>query len=459
MKEMQNLRTEPVGKLLAGYAIPSIIALLVGSLYNIVDQIFIGQCIGKLGNAATTVAYPFTTISLTISLLFGVGMSVYYSTELGKNQPQKAIKGAGCALVAMMIVAVVFVVVSLTFLNPIIDAFGATEANRPYALEYCYIVLPGMLLLIFDTAFANLVRADGSPQFSMLASLAGALVNCVLDPVFLFVFQWGMAGAAWATVLGQVVTTLLYFWRFFHMKNGKFRKSDFAMHKESLIAVIRFGASASLNQIATLAVQVLMNNLLRKYGAASIYGADTAIACMGVAMKLQGIYISAVVGLSQAMQPLVGFNYGAKEYKRVMRFLQDAVLSSFIAGFIITLLFQWKAGMILSWFGNGDELYQQFGQHVLRVYMLGISVQGFQILSSAYFSTIGQMVKGIFLSLTRTIIFFVPIVLLLANLFGVEGLLFAQPLCDVISAIISVIFVFFSFKTLGQMAQESVQTA
>lgn len=455
VKEPQNpLGSESLGKLLFKFSFPSIVAMLVSSLYNIVDQIFIGQGLGYLGNAATTVAFPFSTIGLAIALLLGVGSASCFSLQLGKGNSKSAAQSAGCALSVMLGASLVYVLLGECFMNQLLPLFGATKDTLGYALEYSRIILLGMPFLILGNGLSQLARADGAPTFSMACMVAGALVNCVLDPLFIFVFQWGMAGAAWATIIGQIVTVAIAVFYLPRFKHVRLIRDDFRIRASVLQSLCALGLSASLNQVAILVVQIVLNNLLRYYGGLSMYGPDIPIAASGIAFKLNGIFVSVMVGLSQGTQPIIGFNYGAGKYERVKKVLLMAMASVLVLGGLVEICFQLFPRQFILMFGNGDELYLRFGARMLQLFLMGIFIQGIQTLSSNYFSTIGQPLKGIFLSLTRTIIFFIPLVLLFSWAWGIEGILYSQPLADLIAVIFSVLFVASSFRSMNRMEKE-----
>lgn len=447
---------EKISKLLFKFSLPSIVAMLVSSLYNIVDQIFIGQGLGYLGNGATTVAFPFTTIGLAIALLLGVGSAANYSLLLGQGKKEEAAKTVGASLTFMLVAGVLYLLIGEILMPVLLPAFGATAENYQYASDYSRIILIGMPFLILSNGLSQLARADGSPTFSMMSMIVGAVINCILDPLFIFVFHWGMAGAAWATIIGQMATMIVgacYLPRF---KQIRLEKHHYRMHFYYLKRIASVGASASLNQVTILAVQIVLNNLFKHYGALSVYGANIPIAASGVAFKLNGLYVSAVVGLGQGAQPIIGFNYGARQYDRVKKTLLLAMVSIVVLGSLVEVLFQFWPVQLIQLFGNGDELYLQFGALMLRVNMACICIQGIQGLSANYFAAIGQAGKGAFLSMTRTIIFFMPLIFILPLFFGIEGMVFSQPIADFLSVIVSILFVRRSFKTMDAKAQADI---
>lgn len=457
MVSYNPLGSERISRLLFQFSLPSVIAMLVSTLYNIVDQIFIGQGVGMLGNGATTVAFPLSTICLAIALLLGVGSASCFSLQLGERREDLAARSAGCALSLMVLCGLLYLVLGEILLDPLLHLFGATPENLPFAQVYSRIVLLGTPFLILGNGISQLCRADGSPRYSMLTMVVGALVNCVLDPLFIFGFGWGMAGAAWATIIGQIISFLMCLWYLPRFKHVHLKKDDFRVRWPIARKVCELGASASLNQAAILVVQVVLNNLLIYYGGLSAYGANIPIAATGVALKLNGIYVSVIVGISQGTQPIVGFNYGARQYGRVRKALLEAMAADLVLGTAVWMLFQFFPEPLIELFGQGDVLYLQFGSLVLRVMMLMICIQGIQAISSNYFAAIGQPVKGVFLSMTRSILFFIPLAIFLSGQYGIEGLLWAQPAADLLSVIISIIMVALSFRSMKQMEAQPVR--
>lgn len=435
------LGDERLPRLLSSYAVPSIIAMLVSSLYNIVDQIFIGQGVGYLGNAATNVAFPLTTICMAIALMIGVGSAAGFSLELGGGNPEKSARYVGNAVSMQVIFGVVYVIIIQTFLVPLLTAFGATEDVLPYAVSYTRITACGMLCLIMTNGLSNLARADGRPAYSMACMLLGAVINTILDPIFIFVLHMGVAGAALATVIGQFFSFFMavsYLWRFSHVK---LKRQYFIPRLHLWREISTLGMSSSLNQVALTLVQVVVNNSLAYYGAKSVYGSEVALAACGIVMKTNAILLAIVIGLSQGSQPIIGFNYGAKKYGRVRKVYTLAVACALAVGAAGTVLFQVFPRQIISLFGSGDQLYFAFAVQFMRTFLLMILVNGVQILSANFFSAIGKPLKGVFLSLTRQVIFLVPLVIALPLVFGLEGIMYAAPAADAMAFLLSVFMI------------------
>lgn len=450
---MKNpLGYEKIPKLLKQFAIPSIIAMLVSSLYNIVDQIFIGHGVGYLGNAATNVAYPLTTICLAIALLIGIGSASRYSIYLGQKEEEKAAKVVGNGVCMMFTFGIVYAVIIEVFLHPMLHAFGATQDVLPYAISYTRITAIGMPLLIVTNAMSNLARADGSPKYSMTSMVIGAVVNTILDPIFIFIFDMGVAGAAIATVVGQFcsfIYALRYLKKF---KCVTLKKEYFRLSLKESLTTASLGISNSMNQVAITLVQIVLNNSLTYYGEFSIYGSDIPLAANGIVMKTNGILMAFIIGLSQGMQPIIGFNYGAKQYDRVRGTYKLAVRCSLVLTSIGFVLFQFFPRQILSVFGSGDALYYEFAIRFMRIFLFLVMANGVQILSSNLFSAIGQPMKGLFLSMTRQVLFLIPLILMLPRFFGIDGVLFAAPIADAMAIIVTTLFVMKELNKMKKLA-------
>lgn len=440
---------EKESKLLRQFAIPSIISMVVSSLYNIVDQIFIGQGVGYLGNAATNVAFPLTTICLAICLMLGIGTAARFSLNLGAKKYDKVKDVVGNSICCMIGAGLIYVIIVQSFLPYFLIAFGATETIMPYALTYTRIITMGIPFLMIGNISSNMIRADGSPRYSMTCMVAGAIVNTILDPIFIFVCRWGVAGAAYATIIGQMVSCAIAVRYLFHFKHIELKRSDIHFSFQETKETCAIGMSSGINQLAILLVQIVMNNSLTYYGALSIYGADIPLASCGIVMKINGILMSFVIGISQGMQPIVGFNYGAKTFDRVKRVLKLAILCAFAISAVFWFLFEFETGMLLSVFGSEDGLYFEFAQKFMRIFLFMSLFNGIQILSSGFFSSIGKPLKGMILSLTRQVLFFIPLALLLGYLMGLDGIMFAAPISDFVALLAAIILLTKEMKHLS----------
>ena len=451
---IQNTDDNPLGyesipSLLRNFAIPSIIAMLVSSLYNIVDQIFIGQGVGYLGNAATNVSYPLTTICLAIALLIGIGSASRFSLHLGAGEKDIAQRVVGSGICMMVVFGVIYALLVEIFMQPLLNAFGTTPDVMPYAATYSRIIALGMPFLIITNGMSNLARADGSPRYSMICMLIGAVINTILDPIFIFIFHLGVAGAAWATIIGQFcsfIFAVLYIRKF---KNICLTRKDLELSVNECIQTASLGMSNSLNQVAIAFVQIVLNNSLTYYGAMSIYGKEIPLAACGIVMKTNAILLAVIIGISQGSQPIIGFNYGARQYDRVRRTYKLAISANLAVSAIGFILFQFFPYQIVSLFGTGDAAYLDFSVRFMRIFLFMVIFNGVQLLSSNFFTAIGKPIKGLLLSLTRQVIFLIPLVLILPLLFGLDGILFAGPAADSMALIVTICLIATEMKKMN----------
>ena len=430
------------------FAIPSITATLVGSIYNIVDQIFIGQGIGYLGNAATNVCYPFSTICLAIALLLGIGSASRFSLSLGQGEKERAARIAGNGVVLMVIFGVVYLILGELFLTPLLLLFGSTPDVLPYAQIYAGVTMLGMPFLIVTNGISALIRADGRPTYSMVCMVTGAVINTILDPIFIFTFGWGMFGAALATIVGQILSCLMAVSYLPRFRTIRLTPPCFRGALKGCLPTLFAGSSNSLNQVAITVVQIVLNNSLTYYGASSVYGSDIPLAACGIVIKTNAILISIIVGISQGAQPIIGFNYGAGQYTRVKKTLKMAIGWNLVISAIASCLFQFCPSFLLSLFGSGDALYMEFAVLFMRTFLFMALLNGVQLLSSNFFTAIGQAPKGLFLAMTRQIFFLIPLLLLLPLWMGLFGVLVAGPCADLIAFVVSVIMVHKQFARM-----------
>ena len=439
-QEQNPLGTAPVGGLIGKFAIPAIISMLVSALYNIVDQIFIGQGVGMLGNAATNVAFPVTTIATALALLLGIGGASNYNLEMGAGREKKASSIAGTALSTLVITGVILAVAVFLFLRPLLSLFGATTDVMPYAVDYLGITAVGLPFYALSIGGNHIVRADRSPTYSMTCVLTGAIINTILDPLFIFGFGWGIKGAAWATVIGQVVSGILVIIYF-----GKFRKmylemSMLKLSSECLKAIISLGMASCINQIAMAIVQIVLNNILRYYGGLSVYGSDIPIACVGVISKVNQVFMAICIGISQGCQPIWGSNYGAKKYDRVRLAYRYSVIACTAIATVFFLCFQLFPHQIVSIFGTGSDLYFQFAERYLKIFMFMTFANGIQPMSSGFFTSIGKAKLGIVMSLTRQVLFLLPLIVVFSLIMGIDGVMYAGPIADAAALSLAILF-------------------
>ena len=448
------LGTEPVGKQLRKFAVPSIISMLVMSLYNIVDQIFIGQCVGELGNAATNVAFPFTTLCIATALAFGIGGASGFNLNLGAGEKEKAPYFIGVSASMMFIIGVVLSVVGLTALKPLLLFFGSTDTVLPYAMEYTKYLALGFPFAIISSGGSHLVRADGSPKFSMACNLVGAIVNVILDYLFVMVFNWKMAGAAIATVIGQILASIMVIWYLIHFKTIKLHGKHFVPQLKIVGRTVHLGMAQCLNQLAIMFVQVVMNKSLTYYGALSPYGADIPLACTGIVMKVNQVYFSICIGVAQGIQPIASFNRGAGKNDRVKKTYKLAVSCNTIISTIAFIIFQLFPRQIISIFGSGGPEYFRFSINFFRIFLFMTFLDGIQPITSTFCTVIGEPNKGTFLSLTRQVICFIPLMIVLPYIFhnfgylGIDGMMYVAPISDFLAAVLSLIVIKKVFKKL-----------
>ena len=430
--------TEPIGRLILKFAVPSVIALLVNSLYNIVDQIFIGWGVGYLGNGATNVVFPITIVALALSMMIGNGGAAYLSLKLGEGENAAAKKGVGNAAALVTVVSLVLTAIFLIWIDPILTLFGATDLLRSYALDYGGIIGIGLPFMMISAAINSMIRADGSPRYAMGSMVIGAILNVILDPVLIFIFGMGVKGAAIATVIGQVasfVVSVVYMPRF---KTVRLDKESFRPDGRVCANVVTFGLSSFITQFAITIVMALTNNLLAQYGASSIYGAEIPLTATGIVMKVNQILIAILLGIATGTQPILGFNYGAKNFDRVKKALEISLIASEVVSILAFLIFQFAPMSVVSLFGSEEGIYNEFAVMAFRIFLLLCPLTGFQTIAAVYLQAVGKPVKSAILSLARQIIFFVPTALILPQFLGVVGILWTGPVADGLAFLLAV---------------------
>lgn len=450
IKQGNPLAEEKIGRLIARFAVPAIISMLVSSLYNIVDQIFIGQGVGMLGNAATNIAFPVSIICTATALLLGIGSASNYNLEAGAGRNERAAEIAGNGLAMLVICGVVIGAVVLIFLNPLLHLFGVTKEILPYAQDYTGITAIGIPFLILTTGGNHLIRADRSPTYSMTCMLTGAILNTILDPLFIFVCHWGIKGAAAATVIGQVVSGLMVIYYFSKKRKMELKRSMFLPKAGYLKMIVSLGMASCINQIAMAIVQITMNNTLRYYGAQSMYGSEIPLACVGVISKVNMVFMAIAIGIAQGCQPIWGFNYGAHNYDRVREAYKKAFAICIVLGVVFFGCFQLFPRQIVSIFGSGSEAYFHFAERYFRIFMFVTFLNGIQPMSSGFFTSIGKSKLGIVVSLTRQIIFLLPLILIFPLFMGIDGVMYAGPIADGAAALVAIIFAEREMKALQQ---------
>lgn len=437
------LAKERIGSLLLRFAIPSIIAMLVSSLYNIVDQFFIGRSVGELGNAATNISFPLSISCVAIALLFGIGGASAFNISIGKGvqdpkEKEQAVFYMGNAIVMLFGCGLLLCVITQIFLEPMLRFFGSPREVLAYAKTYTRIVSLGFPFLIFTTGGGHLIRADGRPKYTMLCNLSGAVINTFLDALFVFGFHWGMAGAASATVIGQVISGTMAMWLLGHCKSVKIRKAHLRLRKVYVGRITSLGMAPCINQLAMMVIQIVMNKSLKYYGALSSYGEAIPLACAGIITKVNQVFLSFIIGISQGLQPIVSFNYGAGQYRRVKEGYLKACGGGFVIAVTAFLLFQFAPRQIISIFGDGSEEYYRFATSYFRIFLFFTFLNFTQKITSNFLTAIGKPKGGIFLSLTQQIILLLPLLLTLPIFIGIDGIMYAGPIADFVSGVTAV---------------------
>ena len=436
------LGEQPVNRLLSQFAIPSIISMLVGSVYNIVDQFFIGQRVGELGNAATNIAFPLSTSCLALALLIGIGGSSAFNLAMGSGDDKKAVHLLGNAVVLLAGSGLFLSIITFLFLKPLLLFFGSPKAVLPFAIEYTKVTAFGFPFLLLGTGGGHLIRADGRPRMTMVCNLIGAVINTVLDALFVFGLNLGMTGAALATVIGQMVSGIMAIICLMHGKTVSIHKEHLFVKWENVTRIASLGMAPCSNQVAMMVVQIIMNQSLKHYGSHSIYGENIPIACAGIITKVNMIFMSFVIGLSQGLQPIASFNYGAGKKGRVKEAYIKAVSIGAVLAVIAFFMFQFFPRQIISIFGDGSELYYQFAIRYFHVFLFFTFVNFMQPITSNFFTAIGKPKVGSFLALTRQILFLLPLILLFPLFLGIDGIMYAGPVADCLAAVVCFIMVY-----------------
>ena len=435
------LGTQPVGKLLLKFSVPCVLAMLVSALYNIVDQIFIGQGVGYLGNAATNVVYPFTVVALALALLIGDGSAALLSLSLGMKDQKTSCRCVGAGILLTAATGILLIILGFALFDPILHLFGVTEACYPYAREYMTIILTGIPFYVITSGLNGVIRADGSPAYAMVSTLLGAILNLILDPVAIFVLDMGVRGAAAATVVGQVASCLMTVLYFRRPKSVTLSADSFRIGGKIAGKICQLGISSFITQIAIVVIISVANNLIGRYGPQSPYGADISLSVVGIVMKVFGIVIAFAVGIAVGGQPIAGYNFGAGDYRRVFQVYERVILANVAVGVIATLLFELCPQAIIRLFGSESELYNQYAVLCFRIFLGGILLCCIQKASSIFLQSIGRPVKATLLSLSRDVIFFVPLILIFAWKGGVTGMLWAAPATDVLSFLLTLVLI------------------
>ncbi|MBC8556416.1 MATE family efflux transporter [Jutongia hominis] len=442
------LATGNINQLMIKFAVPSIIAMMVSAVYNIADQLFIGNAVGTLGNAATNIAFPLSMMCTAIALMFGIGGASSFNLHMGAGESQKAPYFLGNSITMLLGLGAILFIGTELFLDPMLKCFGSPDNVLPLAKQYVSITAIGFPFLIITIGGGHLIRADGSPKMTMICNLSGAIINIVLDALFVLVLRWGMVGAALATIIGQIFSAFLALNYLRHYRTVTIEKKHLRPQTIYLKRIMALGMASCFNQIAMMTVQICMNNLLKHYGSLSQYGEAIPIACAGIVMKVGQLYFSIVIGLSQGSQPIESFNYGARQYKRVKAAYRYAMIAGGTVSVIAFVIFQLFPHQLLALFGNGSKEYFEFGSFYFRIFMLMAWANFMQPISSTFFTSIGKANKGTFLSLTRQIIFLLPLMFFLPTIFGIKGILYAAPIADGMAFVTAAVMVWSEMRAM-----------
>lgn len=455
-EEKNPLASAPIGSLMMKYAIPSVIALVVNALYNIVDQIFIGWGVGTLGNSATNVIFPLNMVVTALALLLGDGGAAYLSLELGRGEQEKAEEGANNTFSWLIITGVLMFILCAVFLKPLTGILGATPDNLPYALAYGKIVIIGFPFVIIGCGLCSVIRSDGTPQLTMIGMIAGCVANVILDALFVLGFGWGMEGAAIATVIGQILNFGICMWYVPRFKTVKISLHEMKPKFALLKRIASLGVSSFISQFAIAVIMAVINYYLVKYGTASEYGPDIPLAAFGIVKKFNTILVSIVTGIGTGAQPIVGYNYGRSDYKRVKETFFLAVKVATLIAVICFAIFQLCPRQLTAMFGEQGDLYTEFSVKSFRVFTLLCFFNGFQIVSAIFFQSIGKPVTSGVISFSRQIVFLIPATMILCSIIGLNGVLWAGPVADGLAFVLALVLVIRELKKLDHLCETAV---
>jgi putative MATE family efflux protein len=448
----KQLGEDNILKLLIRFSIPAIIGMLVNALYNIVDRIFIGNGVDTLAIAGAAIGFPIMLIMMAFAMLIGIGANSLVAIRLGEQKKEEAEMIMGNALVLLIAINILITILGLMFLDPLLKMFGASQAVLPYARTYMSIILWGAVFQAVGMGMNNFIRSEGSPRIAMMTMLIGAILNTALNPLFIFVFKWGIAGSAYATIISQVVSAV---WVLYHFIYGKgylrLRIRNLKLRSSVVGKIIVLGMAPFLMQMAASVLNAMMNKSL------SAYGGDIAVSAMSAVSSIAMLFLMPVFGINQGVQPIIGYNYGARKFDRVKEALKQAIIAATVVvtlGFVITRLFPEQ---MIAVFNTKDEALIAFGSHALKIFLICMPIIGFQVVSSNYFQAVGKPLQSALLSLSRQVLLLIPAILILPRFFGLEGLLYAGPFSDLMSSLITGAFLYFELKHLDNKHEEQMQ--
>ncbi len=458
---LSPFETQPIGKLLVKFAVPSVISLVVNSIYNLVDQIFIGQGVGYVGNASTNITFPIVTLCLLFSTLVGDGGVAFFSLRQGARDNDVARNTVGNMIFTSLFIGVVFLLLFELFLSPIIRLFGGVPGTEvfDYAMRYARIMLIGTPCIALSISVSNIIRADGNPAYSMVVTLTGCIVNVILDYILIMVLHWGVTGAAVATIVGQIlnaVLSLLYIPRF---KSFTLKAKDLIPRGWLIRRFLPLGISSAIVQASNTLLIIVANNILLRCGEASIYGADITLAAFGIVMKVNAILSSVMIGLGIGSQPIVGFNYGAKNYKRVRQTYRTCIIVAVVIGCIGWCCFQFATQGIVNLFGQESALYNEFALRAFRVFLSACMVLSVAYVTGIFLQALGRPILSMIDTISRPLFFMLPYMLLFSHLWGIDGVLYAGPAADICTFIVAALLGILQVRKLRQLERESAAAA
>lgn len=447
----EKLSSGPIREVVWEYGIPCALITVINALYNIVDQVFIGQGVGYLGTSATNVIFPLSTIGLSFGLLVGSGCAAMFSLLLGRGEKKRAASCMGNAVVLMLLIGILFTTITLALLPQIVIWFGATELVYDYAMDYGRIICFGFAFYLSSVGLGNMLRADGRPKVATICTLTGCIINCILDPIFIFIFHWGVKGAAWATFIGQSVPFILSLIAILRLKTVPLKKEDFLPDVRLCVQIVSHGLVDAVLNLSITALYFVNNNLLTRYGALSVYGSEIPLATYGIMQKFDHIITSIATGMGQGAQPVIGYSYGSKNITRVKKTVRFTLIQGCIIGVVTEAVILMFARQVLMLFGEESELYMEFGVNCFRTFMSLAFLFAVQTTVSSIYMALGKAARGAVLSFIRNAAIPIGAGLILCPMIGVEGVLLEGPLSGALALILAVGMMVHEWKYLDRL--------
>lgn len=440
----KQLAEDNITKLLIRFSIPAIVGMLVNAFYNVIDRIFVGNSVGALGIAAITVTFPIMLLVMAFAMLIGVGASTLVSIRLGQQKKEEAELIMGNAVVLSVIVSIIISISSIIYIEPLLRLCGASPNVLPYAKDFARIILLGAIFHMISMGMNNFIRAEGNPKIAMYTMLIGALLNCILNPTFIFGFGLGIKGSALATLVSTLVSSTWVMWHFLGGRSTlKLRLHNFRVQLGITIDILAIGLAPFFMQMAASLVNVILNTGL------NTYGGDIAVSGMGIVSSIMTLILMPLFGINQGLQPIIGYNYGARQYDRVKEALKKGILAATAVatiGFIVTQLLP---GPLVSLFSKNDPALTAFGTRAMRIALFFLPIIGFQVVAANYFQAVGKPLQAAILSLSRQVLIFIPALLVLPRFFGIDGVLAAGPTADLLASILTGTWLMLEMRKLG----------